>query len=73
MAFGEDESRVRKDYTPENMVVLSQRALNLFNQEDSLTVGISAKRKRAGWNEVYLQKVFLCRLAETLKSNTIAT
>jgi predicted transposase YbfD/YdcC len=61
MAFREDESRVRKDHAPENMAILRQCALNLLKQEDSLDVGISAKRKRAGWDEAYLQKV-LCAI-----------
>lgn len=32
-------------------------ALNLLKREDSLNVGIAAKRKRAGRNEDYLLKV----------------
>lgn len=61
MAFREDESRVRKDHAPENFAVIRQFALNLLKRENSLTVGISAKRKRAGWDHDYLLKV-LCQI-----------
>lgn len=59
MAFREDECRVRKDHAPENLAVIRQLALNLLKREDFLSVGISAKRKRAGWDEDYLIDV-LC-------------
>ncbi|MEO0560761.1 MAG: ISAs1 family transposase [Chloroflexota bacterium] len=59
MAFREDESRVRKDHAPQNFAVLRQVALNLLRQDDSLQVGIAAKRKRAGWDEAYLTRI-LC-------------
>ncbi len=61
MAFREDESRVRKDHAPENFAVIRQFALNLLKRENSLNVGISAKRKRAGWDHDYLLKV-LCQI-----------
>ncbi len=59
MAFREDECRVRKDHAPQNFALVRQLALNLLKLETSLTVGMSAKRKRAGWDEGYLSKV-LC-------------
>lgn len=61
MAFREDESRVRKDHAPENFAVIRQFALNLLKQDDSLDIGISAKRKRAGWDHNYLLKL-LCQI-----------
>ena len=57
IAFREDESRVRKDNSPENLAVLRHITLNLLKQEKSLKVGINAKRKRAGWDNDYLLKV----------------
>lgn len=36
---------------------LRRMALNLLKREDSLNVGIAAKRKRAGRDEEYLLKV----------------
>lgn len=57
IAFREDDSRVRKDNSPENLAVLRHIALNLLKQDKSLKVGIKAKRKRAGWDNDYLMKV----------------
>lgn len=59
IAFREDESRIRKDHAPQNMAVLRHMALNLLKQDPSVKVGIAAKRKMAGWDNVYLLKV-LC-------------
>ena len=57
IAFREDESRVRKDYAPENMAMLRHIALNLLKQETTLKRGIKTKRLKAGWDETYLLKV----------------
>ena len=57
IAFREDESRVRKDNSPENLAVLRHITLNMLKQDKSLKVGIAAKRKRAGWDNNYLLKV----------------
>ena len=57
IAFREDESRVRKDNSPENLAVLRHITLNMLKQDKSLKVGIAAKRKRAGWDNKYLLKI----------------
>ncbi len=57
MAFREDESRMRKDHSQENFVVLRHMALNLLKQEQTATCGIKARRLKAGWSEDYLRKV----------------
>lgn len=59
IAFREDESRIRKDHAPQNMATLRHLAINLLKQEQSVKVGIAAKRKMAGWDDAYLLKV-LC-------------
>ena len=56
--FQEDNSRIRKDNYPENLAVIRQIALNLFNQEKTVKTGIKNKRKRAEWNNNYLLKVW---------------
>ena len=41
----------------ENLAALRRMALNPLKQENTLRVGISAKRKKAGWDTQYLCKV----------------
>lgn len=57
MGFREDESRVRKGNSAENLSILRRMAMNLLTQDKSVKVGIEAKRKRAGWDEKYLRKI----------------
>jgi len=59
IAFREDESRIRNQHAPENMAALRHIALNLLKQDQSVKVGIAAKRKMAGWDNNYLLNV-LC-------------
>jgi len=54
IAFREDESRVRKDHSAENLAVLRHMALNLLKQEKTAKGGIHAKCLQAGWNNDYL-------------------
>jgi predicted transposase YbfD/YdcC len=56
MSFGEDGSRVRKGYGPENLGLLRRIALNLLRKEQSRG-SLKGKRKRAGWDNNYLAKV----------------
>ena len=57
IAFREDEWRVRRDHSPENLATLRHLALNLLRQERTAKVGIKSRRKRAGWDLRYLEKV----------------
>ena len=57
MGFREDESRVRKGNSAENLSILRRMAMNLLRWDKSVKVGIEAKRKRAGWDEKYLLKI----------------
>ena len=57
MGFREDESRVRKGNSAENLSILRRMAMNLLRQDKSVKVGIEAKRKRAGWDDKYLLKI----------------
>ena len=56
IAFREDESRIRNQHAPQNMAVLRHLALNLLKQNQSIKVGMAAKRKRAGWDNDFLLK-----------------
>ena len=57
MGFREDESRVRKGNSAENLSILRRIAMNLLRQDKSVKVGIEAKRKRAGWDGKYLLRI----------------
>jgi predicted transposase YbfD/YdcC len=57
IAFQEDASRVRKDHSQQNFVVLRHMALNLLKQEPTAKCGIKARRLKAGWSEDYLRQV----------------
>lgn len=57
IAFREDESRIRKGHGAQNFATLRHLALNLLKGERTTTVGIKAKRLKAGWSLDYLFKV----------------
>ena len=57
VSFNEDDSRIRKDNSPENLAIIRHIALNLLKQEKTLKVGVKNKRKNAGWDDNYLIKV----------------
>ena len=61
MAFHEDRSRIRKDNTPANMATIRRVGVNMLKQEKSEKVGVENKRRIAGWDHKYLEKVLgLC-------------
>ena len=57
VAFPGDDSRIRQGHPQHNMAVLRRLAFNLLRRGNSAQIGISAKRKRAGWKTYYLLKV----------------
>ena len=59
VTFREDQCRVRKDYSPQNLATLRNISHNMLKRETSLKVGIQGKRLQAGWREDYLLKVLL--------------
>lgn len=59
VSFKEDLSRVRIGNAAENLAIIRRVALNLLKQEKTSKVGITARRKRAGWDHQYLLKVLM--------------
>ena len=57
MSFGEDRSRIRKNHGAANMSLLRRLTLNLIRQETTVKSSLKQKRKRAGWDNGYLEKV----------------
>lgn len=57
IAFREDDSRVRKGYSAENLSMIRHIALNLLKKETTAKVGVKNKRLKAGWDDGYLIKV----------------
>jgi predicted transposase YbfD/YdcC len=57
VAMGEDVNRTRKGESAQNLALIRQLALNLWRQEPSVTIGLAAKQKRAGWDHDYLLKI----------------
>lgn len=57
VAFREDECRIRTGNAPENFAILRHLALSALNQEQTASLGIHNKRRRAGWDNDYLLQV----------------
>ena len=57
VSFNEDQSRIRQGFAGENLVVIHHLALNRLKQEKTIKRGIATKRKWAGWDNSYLEKL----------------
>jgi predicted transposase YbfD/YdcC len=57
MAFREDECRVRRGNSAENLAILRHMALNLLKQDTTIKLDIKSKRKAAGWDNDYLRRL----------------
>jgi predicted transposase YbfD/YdcC len=67
VALREDESRIRKDHSAENMAVVQHIAVNLLKQEKTLKVGTQAKRLRAACDNDYLGKIIRLGVSNSRK------
>ncbi len=57
VAFGEDDSRLRKGDGAQNFSFLRRLALTLLKRETTAKMGLKAKRHKAGWDNAYLLSV----------------
>ena len=64
VSFREDYSRVRAGHASENLATIRRIALNLLKQENTLSAGITRKRKRAGWENSYLLTILNTQLGD---------
>lgn len=55
VAFNEDHNRKRKGNASQNFSLINKIALNLAKQEKTCKLGIKSKRKKAGWDNPYLE------------------
>ena len=57
VTFREDDSRVRDSTAARNFALLRKMALNLVGQDRSTKASLRAKRKKAAWDDGYLQQL----------------
>jgi len=57
VSFDDDLNRTRCGHAPENLSIIKRIALNMLKKEQSEKIGISAKRKKAGWDYNYLKTI----------------
>jgi predicted transposase YbfD/YdcC len=53
VSFREDENRSRKDHTAENLAWIRRMTVSLLAQDET-NVGVTCKRKMAGWDDEFL-------------------
>jgi predicted transposase YbfD/YdcC len=61
VGFREDDCQVRKDNAPANLACIRRIAMTQLKQEKSKKLGIQGKRRRAGWDKQYLERVLRMR------------
>lgn len=57
VGFREDACQVRKDNAPANLACIRRMALTQLKRETTKKLGIQGKRRRAGWDQVYMETV----------------
>lgn len=57
VAFAEDQSRKRVGNAPENFATITRIALNLFKSDTTTKASLKRKRKMAGWNDRFLERL----------------
>jgi predicted transposase YbfD/YdcC len=57
VSFADDTNRTRTGHSAENLSILKRIALNMLKQDSTTKTGITAKRKKAGWDNGFLLNV----------------
>jgi len=57
VSFDDDKNRTRTGNAQENLSIIKRIALNMLTRENSSRIGTKAKRKKAGWDAKYLNKI----------------
>ncbi len=57
VSFADDLNRARTGAAQENLSIIKRIALNLLKKDKSTNIGITAKRKKAGWDNIYLKLI----------------
>jgi predicted transposase YbfD/YdcC len=57
VSFADDLNRTRTGNAAENLSIIKRIALNLLKQDTTTKTGITAKRKKAGWDNDFLLEV----------------
>ena len=67
VTFREDDCRVRVDHGPNNFSAVRKLALNLLRSEKSMKASIPIKQAKAARRTEYLDKIFACEGAISVK------
>jgi len=57
VVFREDDSRIRAGNAAENFSVLRKIGLNFLKNETTFKIGVKGKRRAAGWDDEYRNKI----------------
>ena len=57
VTFSEDDSRIRKDNSPEIAAIFRRMALSILKRDTTVNSSIRGKRLQAGWNSELLEKI----------------
>lgn len=57
VAFREDDSRIRNGYAAENFSVMRKIALSFLKNDTTFKNGVKGKRRAAGWDDDYRNKI----------------
>lgn len=63
VVFGEDDSRIRKDYGPENMALVRHVFYNLLKNDKEIKLSMRRKKLKAEWSHDYAMSLVFGKLS----------